>query len=117
LIEAIRCSEIRPVPAKTVEKQQVLQLHRLRDQYKRTRNARLIFLRSAFREFGMPLPNGLQDCIRALHIPLPTSSNDLPVDLANVYGCVLEEVEKLQKNALLKLTRKDPIARGLLGWQ
>jgi transposase len=45
LIEAIRCCELRPVPVKTVEQQKVLQLHRLRQQYKLTRNARLNFLR------------------------------------------------------------------------
>jgi len=32
LIEATRCSEIRPVPVKTVEQQQLLQLHRMREQ-------------------------------------------------------------------------------------
>jgi transposase len=40
-IEASRCCELRAVPIKTLEQQQLLQLHRLREQYKRTRNARL----------------------------------------------------------------------------
>src|ERR1700730_11319972 len=53
LIEASRCCELRPVHVKTVEQQHLLQPLRLREQYKRTRNARLHWLRGAFREFGV----------------------------------------------------------------
>jgi len=52
LIEAIRCYEVRAVPIKSIDQQRLMQLHRLREQYKRTRNARLNLLRSAFRELG-----------------------------------------------------------------
>jgi transposase len=49
LIEAIRCCEIRPVPVKSIDQQVLQQLHRLREQYKITRNTRMNLLRSALR--------------------------------------------------------------------
>src|SRR5690348_14732750 len=67
LLEAARCCELRPVPVKSLEQQRVLQLHRLREQYKRTRNARLNLLRGAFREVGVLMPGGLRRGVQALH--------------------------------------------------
>ena len=120
LIEATRCSEIRPVPVKTVEQQHLLQLHRLREQYKRTRNARVNLLRSAFREFGVPLPTGLKHSIRALSDLVHLAPNEMPKELTDIYGRVLEDIEQLQKKlkavdaALSHLTRTDPVVRGLV---
>jgi transposase len=120
LIEATRCSEIRPVPVKTIEQQQLLQLHRLREQYKRTRNARVNLLRGAFREFGIPLPSGLTHSIRALSDLVHLSPSEMPKELAEIYGRVLEDIEQLQKklnavdSALSHLTRTDPVVRGLV---
>jgi len=98
LIEAIRCCELRPVPVKSVDQQSVLQLHRLREQYKSTRNARLNLLRAALRELGILVPSGLRHGIPALHAAVHEGSSELPASLTNVYARVLEEVEQLQRD-------------------
>lgn len=119
LIEANRCYELRAVPIKSIAQQRLMQLHRLREQYKRTRNARVSLLRSAFREFGVLMPSGRQRSLMALREALHGSPTVLPAALVAIYVRVLEEIEHLQENiraietALRTLTRRDPIVRGL----
>ena len=58
LIEAARCAGIRTVPAKSLEQQQFLVLHRLRSQWMNTRQRYLNTLRGLLREFGIAVPLG-----------------------------------------------------------
>ena len=52
LLEALRASDIKPVPIKT-EHQQVIQLmHRTRQQWQHDRTARINLARGMLREFG-----------------------------------------------------------------
>lgn len=60
LIEVARCAQVRPVPVKSVDQQQLQQLHRLREQCKQTRNARINLLRGSLREFGIVVPVGIE---------------------------------------------------------
>ena len=66
LLEAGRCDDIVPVPIKNENQQAVIQLHRLREQWKTTRTARINSLRGALREFGLDLPAG---AVNAMVIP------------------------------------------------
>ena len=59
LLEAMRCSDIRPVPVKTLEQQQVLGLHRLRSQWMSTRQRYVNTLRGILREFGIAIAPGV----------------------------------------------------------
>ncbi len=56
LLEAFRVGEITPVPAKSIEQQNLQHLHRLREQWKRTRTARINSLRGILREHGHVFP-------------------------------------------------------------
>lgn len=120
LIEAVRCCEIRPVPVKSVDQQVLLQLHRLREQYKLTRNARMNLLRAALRELGMPIPVGLQRGLHALRNAVHTSPSEVPKVLTEVCARVLQEIEQLQQGmtdletTLRDLTRQDPVVRDLM---
>jgi len=58
LIEAARCGEIRAVPIKNVQQQQVLAMHRLRSQWLSTRHRYINTLRGLLREFGIAIPLG-----------------------------------------------------------
>jgi transposase len=93
LVEAIRNREIRAVPAKTEYQQAVQSLHRLRQQYIRTRTSRINTLRGMLREFGIVVPLGPRAAIKTT-----TASLDSLHDLLRpaVMG-VLEELEQLQQ--------------------
>ncbi len=109
LLEAERCAEIKPVPVRSVEQQQIQQLHRLREQWKKTRTARINALRGALRELGFAIAEGarlgkrhIRDALDAPEIPLPlaTMLHELLVEVAQ-----LEERIKLAERQLHALTR------------
>ena len=81
LIEAARCSEIRPVPVKTLEQQQVLGLHRLRAQWMSTRHRYLNTLRGLLREFGVAIPQGAHIGRTQIARQLRQPSQELPAAL------------------------------------
>ncbi len=56
LLQADRIGGIKPVPIKSVEQQNLQHLHRLREQWKTTRTARINALRGILREHGHAFP-------------------------------------------------------------
>jgi transposase len=120
LIEAARCADIRPVPVKSVDQQLLQQLHRLREQCKNTRTARINLLRGCLREFGINIPVGIERGIQAVREALEIADNGLPDVLRPFVQEVLQEISTLKQRVdhlertLADLTREDPIVRELL---
>jgi len=96
LLEAGRCEDLEPVPIKTATQQAVIQLHRLREQWKQTRTARINSLRGALREFGVDLPLGAVAAIKQA----PQHLDTLPHYLQLALQGVLHEIEVLQLRML-----------------
>lgn len=96
LLEAGRCDDIVPVPIKNENQQAVIQLHRLREQWKTTRTARINSLRGALREFGLDLPAGAVNAIKHA----PRHLDHLPGHLRTALQAVLQEIETLQLRLL-----------------
>lgn len=120
LIEAARCTQIRPVPVKSVDQQVLQQLHRVREQWKHTRTARINQLRGCLREFGIIIPRGAQRGILAIREALECADNGLPEVLRPFVLELLQELAELDQRTkgiervLTELTREDPVVRGLL---
>lgn len=93
LLEADRCGGIQAVPVRSVGQQQVQQLHRLREQYKRTRTSRINMLRGFLRELGHPL--ALQPSTVMKRVPILLQSESIPVALKRVFEECLEEISAL----------------------
>jgi transposase len=119
LIEAARCSEIRPVPVKTLEQQQVLALHRLRAQWMSTRHRYLNTLRGLLREFGMAIPLGAHMGRAQIASELVQPSQDLPPALQPLLSQMLDDFDQLEQRieraerVLTSITRPDPIVQRL----
>ena len=64
ILEAARCQGIHPVPVKSVRQQQVQQLHKLREGWKKSRVQRINLLRGILREAGVDAPNATQAFLR-----------------------------------------------------
>lgn len=93
LIEANRRDGIIPVPVRSVEEQQILQIHSIREQWKKTRVQRINGLRSCLREIGFFIPLGAKSVeprVRAI-----LAEEDIPVPLAHLYNGLLEEIADL----------------------
>ena len=56
----------------------MLQLHRLREQYKQMRTARINLLRGCLREFGISLPKGVSRGLAGMRDALASADNSLP---------------------------------------
>jgi transposase len=97
LIEASRAPDIKSVPIKTADQQQIALLHRLREHYKRTRVARINLLRSCLREFGIPIPVGFLRGIAAIREALACADNALPDALRRFIAEGLAELADLRQ--------------------
>lgn len=119
LLEAVRCSDIRPVPVKTVDQQVLQQLHRVRQQCQQTRTARVNMLRGLLREFGIDIPVGIARGLSAMREALELADNGLPDALRPLIEDTLEEIHSLRgriqgiEATLRTLADADPIVREL----
>ena len=120
LIEAARCTEIRPVPVKSIEQQSIQQLHRLRAQCMGTRTARINWLRGALREFGFSIPLGARRGISAVRQALTASEPSVPALLRPGIEDTLAEITALEQRStgiereLARLTAEDPSVQALM---
>jgi transposase len=105
LIEAARCADICPVPVKTVEQQALQQLHRLREQYKSTRNARINLLRGCLREYGIVVPKGIGRGITTIREALAIADNGLPEVMRPWVQEVLQELQCV-KDSMHRIERQ-----------
>jgi transposase len=92
LVEAARNRDIIAVPVKTEYQQALQSLHRLREQWKTTRTARINALRGILREFGVLVPVGPRAAINTTHTALAS----LPALLQPVVHEVLDELTDIQ---------------------
>lgn len=119
LIEAAGCGEIRPVPLKSVAQQELQQLHRLREQLKSTRTARVNLLRGVLREYGIAVPVGLARGRRAIGEALAASESEVPGRLRELLGEFLQEIGALGERierieaTLAALSADDPVVQHL----
>jgi transposase len=117
LIEASRCDDIQQVPIKSVAQQLLLQLHRLREQCKSTRNARINGLRGCLREFGLLVPKGVGRGIATIREVLQIADNGLPDALRPWIAEMLEEIavlkerEKRLERQIEAFVREDPVVQ------
>lgn len=113
LIEASRCAEIRPVPIKTIDQQVLQQLHRVREQCKRTRTARVNQLRGCLREFGIDIPIGARRGLVAVREALECADNALPDVLRpfvlELFQEIAEHEQRIMRieHLLTELTREN----------
>jgi transposase len=113
LVEAARSTDIRPVPIKTVEQQQVRALHRLRSQWLKTRHRYINILRGILREFGVPIALGVRAANVQIGRALGDPDNQIPDGLRPTLATMLDEIRaadaKIQgvERELSALTRED----------
>ena len=95
LLEAHRCAGIRPVPVRSVDQQQLQQLHRIREQWKKTRTARINALRGFLRELGYPIAEGTAKAKRQVRSIL--DEGGLPEALRAAFSTLLQDVLELEQ--------------------
>lgn len=116
LIEAVRNRDIRPVPVKTEYQQAIQALHRLRQQYVRTRTSRINTLRAMLREFGVLVPLGPKAAIETTIKAIDTLHELMRPSVA----AILEELHQLQRRIgelekqLKRVAKEDTVVQQFL---
>jgi len=96
LLEARRCGELWPVPIKTPEQQALQGLHRVRQQWQKTRTARINTFRGLLREYGINMAVGATTIKRQAPTLIAALENDLPRRLVAALQIVLTEIRDLE---------------------
>lgn len=99
LIDAYRSGRVDPVPVRSIEQQQIQQLHRVREQWKSTRTARINGLRGCLRELGHAIPAGPAAAKR--HAVRILSQENFPPAVRVVFYELLAEINDLEKKMKL----------------
>ena len=120
LLEAARTGGIKPVAVKTVAQQELLALHRVRDQWMATRTARINALRGFLREHGIGLPRGARAAVAAVPTLLEDADAPLPGRLRDVLARLVAEIRELEdqvtavERTLATIATQDPVAPRLM---
>ena len=96
LLEALRCAGIHPVAIKSEDQQSIAALHRVRDQWMRTRTARLNGIRGLLREFGVVAPTGAEKLQKQLPSLLEDPEKQLPARVLSLLHSLWREVQELE---------------------
>ena len=111
IVEAARNPEIHQVPVKTDYQQSIQSLHRIREQWKTTRVARINGLRGVMREFGILVPLGPRAAIKTtreslaiLPAILQASVQDVLTELVDIQ----QRITALEKQ-LKSIVKGDPV--------
>lgn len=119
LLEAVRSGQMPCVAVKRVEQQALVALHRVREQWMRTRTARINTLRGVLGEHGLVLPVGPRAAIKAVPALLEDAELELPLHLRHVLAMVCEEVRDIEariaalEGDLQRLADADPVIQRL----
>ena len=114
LLEAHRCDHIKPVPVRSVEQPMILQLHRVREQWKHTRTQRINGLRGFLRELGFSIPLGAKVAQKRARQILDDPA--IPDPLKVSFSRMLDEIATLEadmiavERQLKTLTKPMPIS-------
>jgi len=111
LLEAARSPRIRDVGIKSCDQQAILALHRVREQWKSTRTARINGMRGLLREFGIIAPAGASRFLARLPQLLEQHRDRLPERLRRVVFAFWAEVEELEARMREVEKELDGIAR------
>jgi transposase len=97
LLEAVRSPRVHPVALKSRDQQQIQALHRMREQWKRTRTARINGIRGLLREFGLICSVGAEKLMKSLPVLLQENASEVPPRLCTLLWQMHQEVRELEE--------------------
>jgi transposase len=120
LLEAVKSPRVHAVSIKSVDQQAILSLHRVREQWKRTRTARINGMRGLLREFGVVCATGAETLMRALPIILQERPEEVPAQVRSLLWQMHQEVRDLEEricsveSELKAVAEENPVIKALL---
>ncbi len=119
LLEAVRSPRVHPVAVKSRDQQQIQALHRIREQWKRTRTQRINGMRGLLREFGLICSVGAERLMKSLPVLLHEHAEEVPPRVRTLLWRMHHEVRDLEERieemeqALEEIARENQVIQGL----
>ena len=104
ICESVSRPNMRYVPAKTVEQQAILSVHRARQGFVKARTAQGNQIRGLLSEFGIVIPQGIRSIMKQMSEILEDGENGLPGTMRNLLERLTENLKEMgrQVNELEK---------------
>lgn len=119
LLEAIRNPDIHPVAPKSVAQQELLALHRIRQQWMKSRTARINAIRGILHEFGLPMGRGPQTACRTARQWAADPTSPVPPAVRLALELTVSEIQALDERVvqverqMRHLAAEDPVVQRL----
>ena len=99
ICEAVSRPNMRYVPAKTVEQQAILSVHRARQGFVKARTAQGNQIRGLLSEFGIVIPQGIRSIMKQMSEILEDGENGLPGTMRNLLERLTENLKEMDRQA------------------
>jgi transposase len=119
LLEAVRSPRVHPVALKSRDQQQIQALHRIREQWKRTRTQRINGMRGLLREFGLICSVGAERLMKSVPVLLQEHACEVPPRVRTLLWEMHQEVRDLEERiagierVLEEIARENAIIQAL----
>lgn len=97
ICEAVSRPNMRYVPAKTVEQQAILSVHRARQGFVKARTAQGNQIRGLLSEFGVVIPQGIRSIMKQMSEILEDGENGLPGTMRNLLERLTENLKEMDR--------------------
>ena len=97
ICEAVTRPNMRFVPIKTMEQQAVLSVHRVRQGFVKARTAQANQIRGLLTEFGLVLPQGINNVMSRVPQLIVDAATDLPASMRQLVERLLENMKVLDR--------------------
>lgn len=109
ICEAVARPNMRFVPAKNVEQQAVLALHRVRQSFVKARTAQANQIRGLLAEFGLIIPKGIAHIARRVPELIEDGANELPGSFRQLMQRLVDHLKQLDRQV-------DELEDRIRGW-
>jgi transposase len=120
LLDAVRSHGLKAVAVKTVAQQELVALHRIRQQWMATRTARINALRGFLREQGITIVSGARSGVADVARVLADAESPVPGRLRRTLGLLVDEIREIESRVavlereLHQLAEDDPVIERLM---
>lgn len=120
LLDAVKADGIHPVAVKTVAQQELLALHRMRQQWMTTRTARINALRGFLREHGVAVAPGPARIVAHVAQLIADADAPIPPRLRQLLASVVDDIRAIETHItrverdLQAVAQADPVVERLM---
>jgi len=111
ILDAGGNEDLKPVPIKTLDQQQLTAIHRLRSGWMAERTRRLNCIRGLLREFGIVIALGAEKVVPATWATIEDADSEIPDALRPLLAAACQEVRQVEEHIRLAERQLEALAK------